>query len=355
MIKGFFDNTGAVAGVFSVVGLVVVALVIALITNVVRRRRAKRFDREIAEAAAEAAAAPAPIFLDDDDDRRGYVGGGYDADGGYAEYGARGPYSDVSSHGTYAQPPMSHGHESYGMREMGMGLQPGEIYNPYGTVNSSAGMAGAGVARARSTRDPSAGLQEGSTPYPAFARPGYHGASPYASPANNMGDNPAAFSPQPRAAATGFDRGPGSPEYDLLEAAGMGAGAGGQRGISLNHDPHAVQQPYLSNPYQPSSQAELLRNPSQARSAESAIGSGYTSPGLSGSPPPKEAAPYAQHYAVPVEEDAYGGYVEDHHPQASGHTYGAQGRYESDEEEVEVPRVLKVRFRSVSIFGDVWS
>ena len=40
----FFSNKGAVAGVFTVVGLVALALIIALATNVIRRRRAKKFD-----------------------------------------------------------------------------------------------------------------------------------------------------------------------------------------------------------------------------------------------------------------------------------------------------------------------
>ncbi|KAG6901613.1 hypothetical protein C0995_009953 [Termitomyces sp. Mi166 len=66
--KGFFDNKGAVAGVFTVVGLAVLALLILLVATIIRRRRAKQFDREVAAAAAEAAAASAPDFEDDDDD-----------------------------------------------------------------------------------------------------------------------------------------------------------------------------------------------------------------------------------------------------------------------------------------------
>ncbi|KAJ6566978.1 hypothetical protein B0H19DRAFT_716330 [Mycena capillaripes] len=148
--KGFLQNKGAVAAVFTIVGLVAAGLLFALVTNALRRRRAKRFDREIAE---EAKRAPAPVFMDDDDDYAGgysgaYAGGG---GGGYSDgagYGAQqhqadpyaashGPssegypasdavhsgggtpsnymypsgysdlgFSEVSSHGTYAQPPM---------------------------------------------------------------------------------------------------------------------------------------------------------------------------------------------------------------------------------------------------------
>ena len=129
--------------------------------------------------------------------------------------GARsGAFSDVSSHGTYAQPPMSH-HESYGMRE----IAPGDVYDPYGTGTGaavSAGAAGIGVARARSTRDggmhnPAAQFQEGGTPYAAFAGPGY----------------------APDMYANG---GAGRNTADLLEAAGMGNHLGGA-GANLARNP----------------------------------------------------------------------------------------------------------------------
>ncbi|KAJ7070150.1 hypothetical protein C8F01DRAFT_1246286 [Mycena amicta] len=133
--KGFFQNKAAVGATFAIVGLVVVGIIFALITNSLRRRRARRFDREIAE---EAKRAPAPVFLDDDDDyAHGAMGGGYSTYGGaaahadpYAAHPAD-PYaahavssegtpsnymypsgysdlgfSDVSSHGTYSQQPM---------------------------------------------------------------------------------------------------------------------------------------------------------------------------------------------------------------------------------------------------------
>ncbi|KAG6915088.1 hypothetical protein DXG01_013535, partial [Tephrocybe rancida] len=327
----FFQNTGAVAGVFTVVGLIALGLLIALIINIIRRRRAKRFDREVEEAAAEAANAPAPIFLDDDDDYR-HNQPGYGADAG--------GYSDVSSHGTYSQPPMSQTHESYGMRDMGPA--PGELYGSSapGSVYSG-GAAGVGVARARSTRDPGAfasGLQEGATPYPAFAGPGAYQSGAY----GNAGQ-------------TGVNA-------DLLDAAGMGvgagAGAGVGRGMSLSHHPSQPQpqvyydqsQQQYPNPHaQP--QQDLLRNPS-------ATPSQYTGTTLaSASPPPKEPQSYAAHYANgpgPVheeDEDAYGGYTDE--PQhAQGKGGDDTSSYYEDDEERTVPRVLKVstiRFRRVMI------
>ena len=53
-LYSFLNNKGAVAGVFTVVGLLGLALLIAIVTNVIRRRRAKKFDDEVANAAAAA-------------------------------------------------------------------------------------------------------------------------------------------------------------------------------------------------------------------------------------------------------------------------------------------------------------
>jgi hypothetical protein len=42
---------GAVAGVFTVVGLIVLAILVALLTNTIRPPLCQKFDREIVEAA----------------------------------------------------------------------------------------------------------------------------------------------------------------------------------------------------------------------------------------------------------------------------------------------------------------
>ncbi|XP_006458787.1 hypothetical protein AGABI2DRAFT_190978 [Agaricus bisporus var. bisporus H97] len=187
--NGFFDNRGAVAGVFTVVGLVGLAILIALIVTTIRRRRVKRFDDETAAAARDAANTQIPNFAayaDDDDDFR---------PGAYGTSGAK--FSDAS-HGTYAQTPMAVP-ESYGMREMSPhGPNPGEYFDPTTLEGSApAGAAGIGVARARSMRDGgyAAGLTEGASPYAAFAAPGL---------------NPAQ-SQYPH----GMIRGAGGPEFDL--------------------------------------------------------------------------------------------------------------------------------------------
>lgn len=141
--SSFFANKGAVAGVFSVVGLIGLVILIALIINIIRRREAKKFDKELFLATQEAAAtAPNLNFLDDEDDEPKHNG-----------------YSDAS-HGTYGQPQM----DAF-MR----GPSVGEIYPPY--VGNGAGIG----AHARNNErvhpnahyDPYAALQGGSA-YPPF-------------------------------------------------------------------------------------------------------------------------------------------------------------------------------------------
>lgn len=238
----------------------------------------------------------------------GMGGGGYNAGG----------YSDVSSHGTYAQGPLSvpsHGHEAYGMREMGPGPGVGEIYDPNayaagGAAAAAAGAAGIGVARARSTRDGgayAAALADGNSPYPAFAVPGGNN--------NNY---------HYQKAAPGH-RGGHSPE--VLEAAGLmpgvGAGAGLTRGpSSANHHQQQGQYPQRQSGQYPSPQpmdyANLGRNMSQISRNGSGAGapeSFYSQPSgdshmAYGAPPPM---PHLQQHREEMhdddedDDDAYGG------------------------------------------------
>jgi len=166
--NSFFKNTGAVAGVFSVVGLIVIAIFVALVTNAVRRRRAQKFDRDVAEAAAEAAASSRSPF--DDYTYNGSSGGGGGGGGGY-------PYSDTT-HGTFGQAPMGLPTDTYGMNEMTQ-------YDPYAA--GAVSLATANVGRVRGRQDSEtqrapgiAGVGAGNlarepsrrTPYHAFAGPG---------------------------------------------------------------------------------------------------------------------------------------------------------------------------------------
>ncbi|KAF8057372.1 hypothetical protein FPV67DRAFT_1657736 [Lyophyllum atratum] len=280
--KGFFANKGAVAGVFSVVGLIALVLSIALITNVLRRRRAKRFDREVDEAAITPG--PLPPFLSSSPSPSPSLSNNHSR-----EYGGGG-YSN-SSHGTYAQPPLSTNgtntnSESYGMREVPSSSDTHG--NPY--------YAGVGVARSRSTRDPGAwanGLQEGARPYPAFAGPGAY--QPYVSEG---------------AVASGY--------HNAAPASVQGGydGAGVQRGISLNHNQYPQQQGqrqsqtgYLPNPFAEPRQYTQPRPES--------YGTAYTQPQSTPAPAqPKEDYTARYTTTAPVleeneeeEMDAYGGYV----------------------------------------------
>ena len=103
--KGFFDNTGAVAGTFSVVGLVGLGILIFIVTAVIRRRRAERFDKDVALAAAEAAATAHNPGFDDD---YGYGSSGH----GVGSYG----YTDTYHKDPAKFPPTR---EAYGMSDVG--------------------------------------------------------------------------------------------------------------------------------------------------------------------------------------------------------------------------------------------
>lgn len=238
-------NTAAVAGVFSVVGLISIIVIIFLARNFIRRRKQVAFDRELQEATRQAAAVSAAPFDDDDDDP-------------YAKRGAYGTdlyrdrqYSDTS-HGTYGQSPMTV--DSYGMREIGHPPIPmgADVYNdPY-----AAGAAGIGVARARSMRldgqgslarqpDFSAALSEGGAPYAAFAAP---------KPGNLPG-------------------GTGDPyavtqNLEVVDAAGLGkhmTGAGSLSRASQVYIPHQMQQ---DNGYGMYLQAGLERSRSMGGPAQ---------------------------------------------------------------------------------------
>jgi hypothetical protein len=299
--------------VFTVVGLIGLVIFIAIVTNVIRRRRAKRFDDDVAQAAAEAAAtAHAPIFLDDpeDDGRTYHSGAGGPGSGGYPTTG----YSD-NSHGTYGQPPM---HETYGMSEM--------HYPPYDTyaAGAVAGAAGVGTVmqRAKSLKGmhelaappgmagydagPVPGAGERQTPYPAFAGPA-HDAPRY---------RPA----------------PGNPDFDLLEAAGLGAA--GAAGAAATARPGPSQQAAWNDT------ADVARNrsvgtrgtrspPTDGHHSSPASASTHHTHHTTASPAPAASnESYAAHYAPgfrpdarPVEEDAYGGYTDEAQPM--GHGEGA--------------------------------
>lgn len=356
--NGFFSNTSAVAGVFTIVGIIGLAVLVALLLCVVRRRRARNFDKELIAATREAAAtAPNPVFLDDEEDgedrfkQSGYsLGYGSGGGSGYnAENIAPSRYSD-NSHGTFGQPPM----EAFSMRDLGShGIGVGEIYDP----SLAGGAAGIGVARARSMRlDPAnaninpyaAALQEGGSPYPKFAigphdmYAGGAGAPPLGRGTNTNMDPMEAHGQQQQ-----YQQGSPPQEY---------ANLGRNKSNSTNTTHTQLYPASISSPpsqsHAPSypQQAHPVRqmSPSQGSHAPSSFPAGPASLTL---PNPHSAEPSRADAG-----DAYGGYVVDsptaanEQPQANGAKYmanpfdsgheGEDGR--DEEEEMEAPRVLKV-------------
>ncbi|KAF9522941.1 hypothetical protein CPB83DRAFT_69806 [Crepidotus variabilis] len=316
----FFKNTGAVAGVFTVVGLIALALVFAFITNIVRRRRAKAFDRELQEATREAAAAPAPAFLDDDDDGYGPHGvgstGAYSS--GYVASSNERQFSDLS-HGTYGQNPMGHA-ETYNMRELGPGAGVGEIYDPYAgaAAGAAGGAAGIGIARARSMKsDNSAGnsygaaLADGASPYAAFAGPqgGYNNAPPMPGAGMGGGDPFGATAAQKN--------------LELLEAAGMGAhiagaGAGTVGALSRSQSQYRDQQPGYGYPQQQQHPQTAQRLSTQSPNDYLALERNRSlgSSGHSHEPSPNSASTGATQYYSPGVVSPYANTIQAHAQQS---------------------------------------
>lgn len=381
---------------FTVVGLIGAAVSIAIVTAFIRRRRAKKFDMDVAEAAREAAATSAAHhpFVDDDYTSYGGRGSGGGGRGGYTGYSSE-------SHGTYEQPAMSHGGragESYVMSDVG-GLGGTEAYDSrYPSV--AAGAAGIGAAvgaaamqRARSRKEYGGGgggagvgdTQE-RTPYPVFAT-GPTGAH-----------NQEMFDQSPGGGGSGmrYRPGPAGRTPNLLEAAGLLGGAGtaetGYIDRRLSDQAHYADLSWNASQGQGQGRGRdemgYSSSPSPhatVPSRESYIGNGpyhvvYPLPppqqlpdSHTPEPPTPSDDPFRRNtmpipLTVPVampdqhaeEDDAYGGYADNadadasgsHHRQGSDdsqysdlHRQGRDGRasFQDEEDYGRQPRVLKVR------------
>ena len=261
----FFHNTGAVAGVFSVIGIIALVLIFVLLTSFIRRRRARKFDREIDEAAAAAAAAQAPDF--DDFDYTSGTGIGY------------GQYSETS-HGTYNQPPLSHERSRNNLAD---------VPTSFDTHNNTGGPGAAGVgARGRSMRG---GIQD---PFGALANP----------------PEQYEMNESRRSWHQGTLRGGGGPEvttYDMLQAAGLSGS-----------DPYAVTRApstRLANLPMQSGVSGLTRSQSQGTSMLPTTAENYPMPAVAPAYPggqdrpyPPEKARYSGLYRPAGDADVYGGY-----------------------------------------------
>jgi hypothetical protein len=275
--KGFFSNKGAVAGVFAVVGVVALIIGFVLVTNAVRRRRAKKFDAEIEEAAREAAHADTR-FPDEDDDY-GFSG--------------RSMYSD-RTHGTYSQQPLKPA-ESYTMAELPMS-------DPYGAAGVGSGYAGAGVGAATGMAGVGGGAnlnrsRSTAQPYNAFAGPPestYPQVAPSSDPYYNSPPMPAQQGAYP---AYGQ-----SSQVGLLEAAGLVGGAAVGAGAALNRGP---------SQHQPG----LARNPSNAASRVVG-GAGSPEHDLYAASPYSHYPPPPQSHSPPEQQGYPGAYAQPQQPQA---------------------------------------
>lgn len=287
------------AGVFAAVGVVVAIIIIALITSAIRRRRAKRFDDEVADAAAEAAAAAhahAPDFTDDD----------Y----GYPEDRTKefGPYSDTASHGTYNQPALQPG-EAYNMAELThfdpYAATAGEPYAAAGAAGdpySAAGAAGAaGIGAAGLNRARSLGQSANqSNPYNAFAAPqgqlpqtqAYYD-NPYgaAAQAQAQTQQPGRHGPTKSATAT-------EASFDLLEAAGLSAGAGAA-GTALDRNKSLGATTLGTTPSEYSTYTGTSGNGSNNAAA---YGGYYNTQLPPGARPPSMGDPFAAQYNNPAQQ-----------------------------------------------------
>lgn len=134
----FLENKGAVAGVFSTIGILTAIFLIYCITRALRRRRARRLDREM-DTMAFVPDSLRAIAAEDDDEPHRFVS---------LELSS-------ASHGTYKAPSLSPPQHAYG-------FPPQRDYDYAASEYSNAGAAGIGAARAGSvTRGPP-------PPVPAF-------------------------------------------------------------------------------------------------------------------------------------------------------------------------------------------
>lgn len=235
-IRSFFSNKGAVAGVFTVVGLIGLVLLIVVATNVIRRRRAKKFDDEVAAAAAEANATAPRYPFDDYDDPA--TGGG--------AYAMSSKYSDPESHGTLNQQPMSH--EAYGMSEYNNQFNPSYGNIAAGVVGSGAGVsmahrnvgnganefgAGAGIAGfgagSSGANNINRSISPGQAiPYNAFGGPDANGM---------LGGIPADPYDPYTAGSSGIRRQDSRGGHEMFDAAIAAAGSGAAGQAALNRGP----------------------------------------------------------------------------------------------------------------------
>jgi len=224
-----------VAGVFTVVGLIGLALVALLFVTFMKQRRARALDKEIAAAAAEANFQAGRAQFEDDE----FNG---DPHSGQSYYS-----TSAGTHGAFGQQPMSNtqwdtynaaSHDHAAVMNMGSAAYPMQTTRRLsGGTGTSAGMAGFGVtaAHGNGAGDPNTGFYGGprSTGHDGAAPYGYPQAQPH--PVEYYGSYGQAQLPPAAgpAAVTGQPMFQPEEKYDDAY--------GGE--IDEYDDAHAVQQP----------------------------------------------------------------------------------------------------------------
>ncbi|KAG8735198.1 hypothetical protein FRC10_010880 [Ceratobasidium sp. 414] len=268
--KSFLQNTGAVVGVFVVVGVVATVLAIFVITTFIRRRRAKQFDRDVQEAAREAALAQAPV---DDDD-----------------YGAN------TSYNTHASQPLSTERPNYGYPAAGA-----SSWDPYG--RAGAGVAGYEMHNRRTSTGTS-------------TAPGMAGFASGDSFARAAGVDAPQGSNQPQ----GY--GPAYAQQQQQGYNNQGYNNQGYNNQQQGYNNTSPPQPYAlaqeRGPTRAPPQAKMMMPEAQRQQNYNTVDAYRAGPSY-GQAHPGERVEYghAEAYGRPS-EDAYGGYERYDHGQAGG-------------------------------------
>ena len=137
--SSFFDNSGAVGGVFAVVGLVCAGLIAGVVYMLYKRRKAQKMDADVVAAASAAAATTRTPF--DDDDPEMIEQPGYGTTGAAGASGAYGANNAMMQQYYNNYAPSTNEYEP---SHFSVGTGPG--YAGMGAYGPGAGAAAAGAA-----------------------------------------------------------------------------------------------------------------------------------------------------------------------------------------------------------------
>ncbi|KAE8211755.1 hypothetical protein CF327_g4525 [Tilletia walkeri] len=195
---GFFDNKGAVGGVFAVVGIVAALLIAGLIWLCLRRRRQKQMDADVMAAASAAAAHNRTPFDYDDDDDPEMIEGPNSYPPRVPTPGAQTAYNAGTIGSSYNYAP-----EGYEPSHFSAGTGPG--YAGMGAFGPTAAAAGAGAGAGAFGAYYAGQAHDGASndPYAQYAqqhpdqhsRQASYGGQPWGAPAGSGGSPPSGSPP----------------------------------------------------------------------------------------------------------------------------------------------------------------